>query len=64
MCAPFAGSERRWQGGGVGCWEGYTQNNRKQGLVVEVEKELCEPWGGSESDSSRAIREVKQLIIT
>lgn len=35
----------------------------EQSLVAEAE-ERYKPWGGFESDSSRAIREVKQLIIT
>lgn len=36
----------------------------EQSLVAEAEKELNKPRGGFESDSSLAIREVKQLIIS
>lgn len=36
----------------------------EESLVAEADKELYKLRGGFESDSSRAIREVKQFIIT
>lgn len=46
------------------CWWRVIYKIAEQSLVTEAEKEPYKPWGGFESDSSRAIREVKQLIIT
>lgn len=36
----------------------------EKSFVAEAEKQLYKLWGGFESDSSLAIREVKQLIIS
>ena len=63
MCASLAGSERQ-RGGGGGGGGVLKKKKTEQSLVAWAENELNKPWGGFESDSSRAIREVKQLIIT
>lgn len=63
VCAHLAGSERQRGGGGV-VGGGGVRYKIEQSFVAEAEKELFKPWGDFESDSSCAIREVKQLIIT
>lgn len=63
MCAPFAGSERKRGGGGLVLVGRVICKTVEQSLVAEAEREVYEQWGGFESDSSRVIREVKQLII-
>ena len=55
---------RRGGGGVLVVVVGLYDKTAVQSLVAEAERELDKPQGGFESDSSRAISEVKQLIIT